>query len=173
MLFNISMIVACTQNQVIGREGDLPWKLKDDMRFFVKATLGKKVLMGRKTFESIIKAIGKPLPNRENWVMTRDPVFAKHLISKFESVRAFHDLQEVLSVLQNQELMIAGGAEIYRQFLPFAHKIYLTKVDVTLEGDAFFPELNSDDWEVISMQEYSQNPENQYGFKIMELQRKK
>jgi dihydrofolate reductase len=186
------MIVASTENGVIGREGGLPWKLKDDMRHFVKTTLGKKVLMGRKTFESILKAIGKPLTGRENYVLTRDQNF------QYPGVKVFHEIQEVineihglsnilpnslpnsspnsspnsLSDLDSSELVIAGGAEIYAQFLPLANKIYLTKIKINLEGDAFFPSLDSAVWEKKSSQDFFANAENQYDFEIMELHKK-
>ncbi len=162
---NISIIVAATENGVIGREGGLPWKLKEDMRHFVKTTLGKKILMGRKTFESILKAIGKPLPGRENYVLTRDPHF------HYPGVKVFHDVAEVLA-LEGSELIVAGGAEIYKLFLPSANKIYLTKIKTHLEGDAFFPALPPEEWEIFSNQSFVANTENDYDFEIMELHKK-
>lgn len=168
--FPISMIVACTKNYVIGREGGLPWVLKDDLRSFKKITLGKKIIMGRKTFESIIQVIGKPLPGRESYVLTRDVNF------KAAGAQVFHDLPKLLKALSGMnpegEVIVAGGAEIYRQFLPLANKIYLTKINAILDGDAFFEELDPKLWALTGMQECSKNDENQYDFKVMEFQRK-
>jgi dihydrofolate reductase len=171
MMKNRSLIVAVTQNGVIGRENALPFRLKDDMKHFVQKTLGKNVIMGRKTFESILSAIGKPLPGRENYVLTRDPHFA------YPGVKVFNDLESLSRLIDNsdsnQEWVVIGGAEIYRLFLPFVSKIYLTLVDVSLEGDAFFPSLDQEEWETHHTQAFEKNEWNQYGFKIVELWRKK
>ena len=166
----LSLIVARTKNGVIGRENGLPFRLKEDMRHFVSRTMGKNVIMGRKTFQSIVAALGKPLPGRESYVLTRDLSFS------YPGVFVFHDLNQLRQEIGSQverEWVVIGGEEIYRQFLPWVEKIYLTQVDVELEGDAFFPTLNENIWETLNVQHYSKNAGNEYDFKILELQRKK
>lgn len=128
---HISMVVAMDQNRLIGRHGQLPWRLPEDLRHFRRLTLGKTVLMGRKTFESL----GKPLEQRQNWVLSRDARFRP------EGCRVFETLDAAVAAHPEGELMVIGGAEIYRQALPLADRIHLTLVHAALEGDTWFPEL--------------------------------
>ena len=146
----LSLIVATAHNNVIGRNNELPWHLPQDLKYFKSVTLGKPIIMGRKTFESI----GKPLPGRTNIVVTRQRnwSFAGVLVAKsveeaLEIGKQFCNEQGKLA----EEVMVIGGAEIYRHALPFADRIYLTRIDVTVEkGDAHFPELAADKWKLIS-----------------------
>jgi len=145
-LVPIAMIAAVARNGVIGVDNKLPWYLPEDLKFFKRMTQAKPLVMGRKTFASI----GKPLPNRLNIVVTRDTRFA------YTGVRVCHDLESALRLADQQatieaseEIMVMGGGEIYAQALPHASRIYLTEVDIEVEGDARFPELDASEWEEV------------------------
>jgi dihydrofolate reductase len=133
----ISLIVAMAQNGVIGRDNTLPWRLPEDLRRFKAITMGKPILMGRKTFESI----GKPLPGRTNLVLTRDHHWrAKGAVvvnSLDQALRQAGDCEELIAI---------GGAEIYRLLMPFARRIYLTHVHADIPGDTFFPDFDPTQW---------------------------
>ncbi len=133
----VSLIVAVAANGVIGRDGHLPWRIPTDLRFFKEKTMGKPVVMGRKTFQSI----GRALPGRRNIVLTRDARFTAN------DVLVAHDLDEALaSVSEAGEVMIIGGAEVYLLALPRADRIYLTKVKLDADGDTYFPTLDYRAW---------------------------
>ncbi|AMC99632.1 dihydrofolate reductase [Halomonas chromatireducens] len=145
-LVPVAMIAGLSRNRVIGVENQLPWYLPEDLRFFKRMTQAKPLVMGRKTFESI----GRPLPGRINIVVTRDSTF------RHDGVRVCHDLASALALADQQatidgseEIMVMGGGEIYAQALPFASRLYLTEVDVEVEGDARFPELDDSQWEEV------------------------
>jgi len=143
----ISCIVAMAQNRAIGINNQLPWHLPADLKHFKSVTMSKPILMGRKTYESI----GRPLPGRENIVLTRDQNWSA------EGVTVVHSLEvaiEHAEIERTEELMIIGGAEIYRLVLPKAHKLYVTEVDVDVEGDAFFPEIPLSEWKETSRQAF-------------------
>lgn len=136
----INIIVAVSKNNQIGMDNKLPWHIPEDLRYFKEKTKGHMVIMGRKTYESI----GKPLPNRKNVVLTRDPHFYA------EGVTTVHSLEEALALCKSEdECYIAGGGEIYRAFLPFSDKLYITVVDKLIDGDTSFPEY-TDSFELIS-----------------------
>lgn len=146
----LSLIVATANNNAIGRNNELPWHLPQDLKYFKSVTLGKPVIMGRKTFESI----GKPLPGRTNIVVTRqkDWKFAGVLVAKsveeaLEIGQQFRNEQDNLA----EEIMVIGGAEIYRHALPIADRVYLTRIDANVDGaDAYFPELPTAQWKLAS-----------------------
>lgn len=160
-----SLIAAATENNVIGKNNDLPWHLPDDMKFFVQTTKGHHILMGRKNLESF----GKLLPKRTNIILTRDPDFT------YEGAVIFHDLKEAfLFAEQNgeDELMVIGGGEIYKQALPFADRIYLTRIHTEIEGDTFFPEFNQENWKVIHEEYHPKDEKHQYDFTFYTFERK-
>lgn len=158
----ISLIVAMSQNRVIGRDGQIPWYLSEDLKRFKQITMGHSVIMGRKTFESI----GKPLPGRENIVLTRDSHF------HHPDVKVIHNLEEVLSA--SDEIFIIGGAEIYRQTYPRADKIYLTLIDDEFDGDAFFPEVDLEkDFQIIEKSEILYSEKDQLPYQFITAVRKK
>ncbi|TVR75969.1 MAG: dihydrofolate reductase [Chitinophagaceae bacterium] len=131
----ISAIAAATENNVIGKGNQLLWHLPDDFKFFKKVTLGFPVIMGRKTFESM----GKALPERKNLVVTSNQNF------KAKDCMIFQNLEEALSYaksIEKNEIFIIGGGEIYRQSMPVLQRIYLTRIHVELEGDTYFPEID-------------------------------
>ncbi|NLN41191.1 MAG: type 3 dihydrofolate reductase [Clostridiales bacterium] len=137
----ISIIVAMDRNRVIGKNNRMPWKLPADLAYFRKVTLGHTVVMGRKTFESI----GKPLEGRKNIILTRNEEYAK------EGCLVVHSLEEALKMIQDEkECFIIGGAKIYSAFLPYAQKLYITYIDHEFEGDTYFPEINYDQWRMVS-----------------------
>lgn len=147
----LAIIVAAAKNGVIGHNNQLPWRLPQDLKYFKAVTLGKPVIMGRKTYESI----GKPLPGRINIVVTRSKDW-----SAVDGVIVTNSLEQALAeaqvlVASNQlasgEIMVIGGAEIYRSALPFVDRIYMTRVAVETEGDAFFDPLNQQDWSLESV----------------------
>jgi len=145
----ISLIVAQGDNRVIGRQGGMPWHLSGDFKFFKATTMGKPVIMGRKTHQSI----GRPLPGRTNIVVTRDPAFAA------EGVELARDLTaalELAAATGSPEIMVIGGAEIYRQALADADRIYLTEVHLSPDGDAHFPALAADEWREVSRESRSE-----------------
>ncbi|WP_341937363.1 dihydrofolate reductase [Marinimicrobium sp. C2-29] len=138
----VAIIVATARNGVIGRDNQLPWRLPDDLKHFKAVTLGKPVIMGRKTHESI----GRALPGRLNIVISRSPRPLED-----PAVRWVSSLEEGLALARAEqpdaeELMVMGGAEIYRQALAQTDRIYLTRIDLEIEGDAYFPELSPAEW---------------------------
>ncbi|NIC06827.1 dihydrofolate reductase [Billgrantia bachuensis] len=145
-LVPVAMIAAVARNGVIGVDNKLPWHLPEDLKFFKRMTQAKPLIMGRKTFASI----GRPLPGRLNIVVTRDEAF------QHDGVRVCHDLVSALFLADQQatidaaeEIMVMGGGEIYAQALPHASHIYLTEVDVEVEGDARFPTLDEHEWQEV------------------------
>ena len=144
----ISLIAAVAENGVIGREGGLPWRIPEDLKFFKATTMGKPVIMGRKTWESI----GRPLPGRLNIVLTRDPAW--HAAGALVA----HDLDAALRAARDSgaiEAMIIGGADIYEMALPVAGRIYLTRIEREFEGDAMFPAFDPREWNEIARVEKS------------------
>jgi dihydrofolate reductase len=145
----VALIVAAAINNVIGRDNQLPWHLPQDLKYFKAKTLGKPVIMGRKTYESI----GRPLPGRPNIVVTRNQAWSAEGVSVVTSLADALALAGQLMEHQHeqlQEAMIIGGAEIYRSALPLADRIYLTRIDLQVDGDAYFPQLNQQEWMEVS-----------------------
>ena len=144
----ISIIAAMDKNRVIGKDNSLPWKLPEDMKRFKKLTSNKPVIMGRKTFESI----GKALPNRKNIIITRDKKY------KAQGCIVVHSVDEALKAAkENEEAMVMGGAQIYKEFLPLANKMYLTFIDKNFEGNAYFPEYSKKEWKEVKREEHKGN----------------
>lgn len=145
----ISLIAACANNGVIGYKNNLPWHLSADLKRFKELTLNKTVIMGRKTYDSI----GKPLPNRENIIVTRDHSFQAN------GCIIAHSLQEAITQAHHDEIMIIGGATIYQQAFSIADRLYLTRIHLNPEGDAFFPEWDIADWQLVSTEKHPLDPE--------------
>ncbi|MGC6467142.1 MAG: dihydrofolate reductase [Akkermansiaceae bacterium] len=131
----LTAIVAMTPERVIGKDGQLPWHLPDDLKFFKKQTSGHPIVMGRKTFDSI----GKPLPNRQNFVLTRDPAWHHDGVSPIHHPR---DLNEF--PLIDQQVFVIGGSEIYRFFMPMLQDIIITHIPESYQGDTHFPEYEAE-----------------------------
>ena len=157
----ITLIVAMDRNRLIGAGNRLPWHLPADLAHFKRTTLGKPVLMGRRTF----KSIGRPLPGRHNIVLTRDPRW------RAEGVSVVHSTDEALRAAGDaDELMVIGGAELYRQMLPRADRIHLTQVGHAFEGDTWFPELAPGQWRELSREDHAPDERNPwpYSFRVLE-----
>jgi dihydrofolate reductase len=159
----ISLIAAIGKNRVIGKNNSLPWKLPADMKRFRELTTGKPIIMGRKTFESI----GKPLPNRTNIIITHDQNY------KAEGCIIAHSIEEALKAAEsNKEVMIIGGSQIYKEFLPKANKMYLTLIDADFDGNAYFPEYKVEEWKETAYEEHERDKDNQYSYTFVVLTRK-
>lgn len=161
----LAMIAAMSRNRVIGRDNALPWHISADLKHFKRTTLGKPVVMGRKTFESI----GRPLPGRTNIVVTRQKDYRPdgvRVATSTASALALAD--EVAAADGADEVMVIGGEQLYRSLLPHAERLYLTEVDAEVEGDAFFPELDSG-WEAAT-EEFGE--ENDWRFRFVEYRRR-
>ena len=156
----ISLIAAMGKNRVIGKDNSLPWKLPADLKRFRQITLGKPVVMGRKTFESL----GKPLPNRKNIVITRDKNY------KAEGCIVVHSVENALKAAEgNEEVMVIGGEQIFREVLPIANRMYLTFIDKDFEGDAYFPEYNQKEWKETHREEHK----DEYNYAFVDFERAK
>lgn len=147
----ISFVVAMDENRAIGKDNDLPWYLPNDLKHFKKTTMGKPIVMGRKTYESI----GKPLPGRENIVVTRDESY------KAEGTTIVHSVDEVLKI-NAEEICVIGGTEIFNMFLPAADRLYITEIHHTFDADTYFPELSADEWKEVSRKEGIVDEKNKY-----------
>ncbi|RXZ81846.1 dihydrofolate reductase [Paenibacillaceae bacterium] len=158
----ITLIAAMGRNRTIGKDNKLPWKLPDDMAYFVRKTKGKTVLMGRKTLESF----GKPLKNRTNIVLTRRDDFAQ------DGCIVAHSLDEAFVAAQGADVMVIGGEEIYRQALPFADVILLTEIDEEFEGDAHFPAFSADEWELADSIKGNRDDKNPYDYYFQTYKRR-
>jgi dihydrofolate reductase len=142
----ITLIVAVADSGVIGRDNTLPWHLPEDLKRFKRLTMGKPIVMGRKTFESI----GKPLPGRQNIVVTRDPNYRR------DGVTVAHDAEAALDAAGPvPEIMVIGGAELFRTLLPRAGRIHLTRVHGNIEGDVMWPALDEREWNVVERESHS------------------
>ena len=151
----ISLIAAMDENRLIGKNNDLPWRLPADLAYFKKVTMDHTVVMGRKTFESI----GKPLPGRENVIVTSQQDY------KVEGATVVHSIDELLALDTNsKELFIIGGAHLYEQNLPYADRLYLTEIQEQFEGDAYFPAFNQSEWNVISKEQGVKDEKNPYPY---------
>jgi dihydrofolate reductase len=159
----ISLIAAMAQNGTIGRDNGLPWRLADDLKRFKTLTMGKPLLMGRKTYESV----GRPLPGRTNIVLTRDRDW------RADGVVVVRSLGQALSFARDAEELIAiGGAEIYRLLMPFARRLYLTLVHAEIPGDTFFPDFDSTQWADVECHSHPADERNAYAFTFVTLERK-
>jgi dihydrofolate reductase len=164
----ISMIAALARNGVIGKANDLPWRLPDDMKYFMQTTKGHHVIMGRKNYQSLPEKF-RPLPNRTSIVVTRQPDF------KAPGCTVVHQLEEGVRIAEEhgeRELFIIGGAEIYRLGMPFADQLYLTEVAADVEGDTFFPQYEKDMWEEVSRRHHPADERNPYSFDFVVFHKK-
>lgn len=160
----ISLIWAMDENRVIGKDNQLPWHLPEDLKFFKRVTMGHPIAMGRKTHDSI----GRNLPGRENIVITRQNDF------QCDGCTVLHSVQELVDYAaeKNKEVFVIGGAEIFKQILPFADRLYLTQIYDRFEGDTFFPELNMEEWELISQEKGIKDEKNPYDYEFLIYHRK-
>ncbi len=161
------MIAAVAENRAIGINNKLPWHLPGDLQYFKSVTMGKPLVMGRKTFESL----GKPLPGRPHIIITRDK---NYNIDDFQNCYVVHDLEEVLLVAENlalanacDEIVVIGGAEIYDLLLPKAECLYLTEVHAKVEGDTYFPDYEKTQWREVGRELFKASGSNPYDYSFV------
>ncbi|MCP4302034.1 MAG: type 3 dihydrofolate reductase [Gammaproteobacteria bacterium] len=159
----ISIIVAASTNNVIGADGKLPWRLSDDLKRFKRLTMGKPIVMGRLTWESI----GRPLPGRQNIVLTRQ---AGLMAEGCDVVASPADA--LAAAADREEVMIIGGSQVYELFLPKASRLYVTRVHAEIDGDAFFPEIDESVWRLIDSEAHEANDANQFAFDFKTYERR-
>lgn len=159
----ISIVVAISENNAIGKDNQLLWHLPADLKHFKNITTGHTIIMGRKTYDSI----GKPLPNRRNIIITRQ----KGL--NIEGVEVVNSLDEALALCESEaEVFIIGGAEIYKQAVAVSHRIYLTRVHQEFEADAFFPELDNETWKEVEKVDHLPDEKNKFAYTFSTLERR-
>ena len=167
MNFKVSIIVAIAENDVIGRDNSLPWRLSEDLKNFKRITMGKPMIMGRKTFESL----GKPLPGRPHIVLTHDKDFC------FPGLETAQNFEQALVVaskrspVKDGEIMVIGGEQVFREALSFANRLYLTEVHMTADGDVKFPKFDRKDWLEISRNFYPSGPQDSCDYSFVVLER--
>ncbi len=158
----LSIIVAMDRNRVIGKGDALPWHISSDLKNFKKITMGKPIVMGRKTHESI----GRPLPGRDNIILTRDKNY------QVEGCTVLHSMEEIFEHCKDvKEVMITGGSEIYKLSLEQATNLYLTEVHTEIEGDTYFPEFDRDEWEEVSREDFEADEKNEFDYSFVLLER--
>lgn len=160
----ISLIWAMDENRVIGLHNELPWRLPEDLKFFKRVTMGHPIAMGRKTYESI----GKPLPGRENIVITRDESFQPEGCVILNSI---HELFEYAGQ-KDEEVFVIGGAEIFKEVLPRADRLYLTIIHEQFEGDTYFPVFDIDKWQLQTRGKGLKDQKNPYDYEFLIYNRK-
>ncbi|WP_449536640.1 dihydrofolate reductase [Ferdinandcohnia sp. Marseille-Q9671] len=155
----ISLLLAMDKNQLIGKDNDLPWRLPADLAYFKRVTMGHPIIMGRKTYDSI----GRPLPGRENIIVTRDKTYHA------EGCKVIHSIEEIVTLSENteQELFVIGGAEIFKEILPYSDRLYITEIEEEFEGDTYFPAFDKADWKVISKEKGIKDEKNQYDYTFL------
>lgn len=152
---SISYIVAMDRNRAIGKNNRLPWHIPADLKFFKQTTMGHAILMGRKTYESV----GKPLPGRTNVIMTQNPSY------RAEGCEIVHSVEETIDRFGRQdELFVTGGAELFRLFMPYVDKMYLTRIEHAFEGDTFFPEYDETEWTLVKREQGVMDEKNPYTY---------
>ncbi len=157
----ISLIVAMADNRVIGRNGQMPWHLSADLQRFKQTTMGSPIMMGRKTFD----AIGKPLPGRENLIISRNADFQRPNCRVFTSIESGLDYASA-----SEELFVIGGATLYEALLPLADYLYLTLINRSFEGDTYFPEVDYSGWRELSREDVYDDPRVNFSYSFLKLE---
>lgn len=158
---NISIVVAISENHVIGKDNKLLWYLPNDLKHFKEITSGHTVIMGRKTYESV----GKPLPRRRNIIITRQAIL-------IEGCEVVNSIEAALALCADEEeVFIVGGAEIYKQSMHLTDRIYLTIVHKVYDGDSFFPEINKSEWREVSREDHQPDEKNAIPYSFITLER--
>ncbi len=166
-MVTVALIVARTRNGVIGRNNSMPWHLPEDLRYFKRVTLGKPVIMGRNTWESL----GKPLLGRDNIVVTRNANYHAEGALVVDSVETAIQRAKQLATEKNcEEIMVIGGAQIYRAALPLVQRAYITEIDADIDGDAFFPTLEGN-WQETARESHAPCEKNAYPYSFTVLER--
>ena len=167
-MITLSVIVAAAENGVIGRNNALPWHLSEDLRYFKRVTMGKPIVMGRKTFESI----GRPLPGRTNIVISRNPCYSAEGVHVVSTLDAALELAESVALIDGaEELMVIGGAQIYADSLPRAGRLYLTEVHAEVDGDAYLPPIDWSQWREMCRERHEAVAPNPYDYSFVVYER--
>ncbi len=165
----VALIAAFAQNLVVGINNSLPWHLPEDLKYFKRTTSGKAIVMGRKTYESI----GRPLPNRTNIVVSRNPDFSADGVVVVDSLEAAIKHAEAVNTINGvEEVMIIGGAAIYEAALPLADRLYLTHVHASVEGDAHFPKVDLSEWLEMTRDDFQKDESNPYDYSFVVYDKK-
>ena len=157
----ISIIVAAAENGIIGRGGTLPWRLSDDLRKFKQLTMGHTIIMGRRTWESI----GRAMPGRRTVVVSRNADFRTN-VDGIETTTSLDKALEIAEATGDEEAFIVGGAELYRESLGRANRLYLTRVCAAVEGDTSFPDIEWNNWQLVESEEHDANEKNEYAYRF-------
>ena len=159
---HLSLIVAMDENRLIGSDNQLPWRLPADLAFFKRTTMGKPIIMGRKTYDSI----GRPLPGRRNIVITRDPEFSA------EGCEIVHTIEAALEgCSDHDELMLIGGATLYEQTLDQVSSMYITRIHHGFSGDTWFPEFDVSNWKIAEQQDFDADADNPFSYSFVKYVR--
>jgi dihydrofolate reductase len=159
----ISFLLAMDQNRTIGKNNDLPWRLPADLAYFRKVTMGHTIVMGRKTYESI----GRPLPGRENVVVTKNTDF------QAEGCFVVHSVEEAKQHFQkDDEVFVIGGAQLFEKFFPYADRLYITLIEEQFEGDTYFQNIDKNEWNLVSKEKGMKNEKNPYDYCFLVYARK-
>jgi dihydrofolate reductase len=165
MVRKISIIVAIAENNAIGRENKLLWHISSDLKRFKKITAGHTVIMGKNTFLSLPQ---RPLVNRRNVVISDNHD------DDFPGCEMAYSIQEALGKCETrQENFVIGGASVYRQFMPYAQKLYITQVHKSFDADTFFPDIPESEWEIVEEEDITDDPQNDFAYSFLTYQRKK
>lgn len=159
---SISYIVAMDRNRVIGRENQLPWRLPADLKFFKNTTMGHTIVMGRKTYESI----GKPLPGRTNVIMTQNRDY------EAPGCVIVHSIEELMDRYGDEEVFVTGGSELFRLFMPYVDKMYITRIEHEFEGNTVFPEFDEQQWEITWSEQGIKDEKNPYTYFFQKHEKK-
>ncbi|MBU0278130.1 MULTISPECIES: dihydrofolate reductase [unclassified Gemella] len=157
----ISLIVAYDKNRCIGNNNTIPWKMKSDMLRVKNLTTNQTILMGRKTFESI----GKALPNRINRVLTRSTNYSK------DNIEVYSDKNKAIEKLTTEKIFIFGGSIIYKEYIDRVEEMYITEIDAEVSGDSYFPAINLEEWELIEEESFAKDEDNEYNYKFLHYKR--
>lgn len=157
----LCIVAAMGQNLAIGKDGEMPWHLPAELKHFKRTTLGKPIVMGRKTYQSI----GRPLPGRQNLVVSRNAAF------RAEGCQVVSSLVEAIEAAEGPELMVIGGGQLYQQALPLASRMVLTVIDCSPEADTWFPQWDAANWQLLSSERYEADEQNPLAFEISEWRR--
>lgn len=168
----ISMMIAAAENRVMGKDNQMPWHLPNDLQYFKKCTMGKPMIMGRKTYESL----GKPLPGRPHIIVTRQENYQAPNAN--EQVQVVTNLADAITAAEalaanteEQEVMVIGGAEICALAFPSTDRLYLTQVHAEVEGDVYFPEFDQNEWHEVTREDHSASDNNPYDYSFVVFER--
>ena len=165
----LAFVVAMARNRAIGFQNGMPWHLPDELKYFKRVTMGKPVVMGRNTFESI----GRPLPGRPNIVITRNAAYTAAGVTVVTSLQAALAVAQKLLTAEQQEVMVIGGAQIFAEAMPIVDRLYLTEVDAEPQADVFFPVFNRNEWQETFREVHAANDKNPFAYSVLVLDKKK